>query len=72
MLTTPTSLPENTRPRCTIELYQDPNGNWFAGVEWCFESGQMAKLALGYTGTYTDLREAAFAALDLGDRLAGR
>lgn len=54
----PTRLPEGVRPLLIVELYRDPNGNWFAGVQRD-EGGGMSS---SWTSTYTTPAEAFMAA----------
>jgi hypothetical protein len=50
----PVSLKELPPPSVTIEVYQDPNGNWFASVEIVSGSGR----TMFNTGTWTTPQEA--------------
>lgn len=59
MKATPTSIPESTRPRVEIRLFQDGNGNWFASVENQHTAGRL----FFATSTYTTAREAVAEAM---------
>lgn len=62
MKTTPTNTPEGLKPCFRLELFRDPNGNWFA----CAENLRTDGRSFQCTSTYTTPAEAIEAASRLG------